>query len=91
MVHWSDGPDDNMLILNNHELLAQHRILVKGEKKLLKSDSCANVEYLTLLWNPFIILLGRIIRVVFFTMSSCFRDGQHYITAFCGVVIHLVT
>lgn len=49
MVHWSDGPDDNMLILNNHQLLAQHRILVKGEKNLLKSDSCANVEYLTLL------------------------------------------
>lgn len=49
MVHWSDEPDDNMLILNNHQLLAQHRILVKGEKKLLKSESCANVEYLTLL------------------------------------------
>lgn len=91
MVHWSDGPDDNMLILNNHRLLAPHRILIKGEKNLLKSDSCANVEYLTLLWNRFIILLGRIIRVVFFTMSSCFRDEQHYITAFCGVVIHLVT
>lgn len=91
MVHWSDGPDDNMLILNNHQLLAQHRILVKGEKNLFKYEGCANVEYLTLLWNPFIILLGRIIRVVFFTMSSCFRDGQHYITAFCGVVIHLVT
>lgn len=49
MVHWSDGPDDNMLILNNHRLLAPHRILVKGGKNLLKSDSCANVEYLTLL------------------------------------------